>query len=41
MKEIVPGLLFDETYQKRIEQRLYAMAVEKSAMGRKIVGLYS
>lgn len=40
MKEIVPGLLFDEAYQKRIEQRLYAMAVEKSAMGRKIVGLY-
>ena len=40
MKETLPGLLFDETYLKKIEQRLYAMAVEKSAMGGKIIGLY-
>ncbi|MBI9091926.1 MAG: 2-hydroxyacyl-CoA dehydratase [Desulfobacterium sp.] len=40
MEKTLPGLLFDQAYLKTIEDRLYARAVEESAMGRKIVGLY-
>lgn len=40
MEEKLPGILFDHTYLKEIEDRVYNQAVEQSAMGKKIVGLY-
>ncbi len=40
MDKPLPGLLFDLSYQKAIEDRVYAQAVAQSAMGQKIVGLY-
>lgn len=39
-EEILPGILFDQTYLKKIEERVYNQTVEQSAEGKKIVGLY-
>lgn len=36
----LPGLIFDEAYLRRIEDRVYERGVSLTAEGRKIVGLY-
>lgn len=40
MMENFPGLVFDQTYLKKIEDRIYARTIEQSAIGQKIVGVY-
>ncbi len=40
MTSELPGLIFDEAYEKRIEDQIYDHGVSLSAKGRKIVGLY-
>ncbi|MBU0972412.1 MAG: 2-hydroxyacyl-CoA dehydratase family protein [Proteobacteria bacterium] len=40
MGKRLPERLFDQGYQKAMEDRVYARAIEQSARGRKIVGLY-